>query len=94
MNHQTRLSLPMFRLWTCGRNPGGEKDAIVKPFGVWRSLVARLTGGQKVVGAEPATPTNPGRFVESCIAHWRLSDFPRVSPDRGISTLQNALHTS
>lgn len=26
-------------------------------FGVWRSLVARLTGGQKAAGSSPVTPT-------------------------------------
>ena len=26
-------------------------------FGVWRSLVARLTGGQEVVGSNPVAPT-------------------------------------
>lgn len=28
-------------------------------YGLWRSLVARLTGGQEVVGSNPASPTIP-----------------------------------
>src|SRR4051794_9334608 len=34
------------------------------PHGLWRSLVARLTGGQKVAGSSPVSPTHfasPGR---------------------------------
>ncbi len=35
-------------------------------IGIWRSLVARLTGGQKVVGSNPAIPTtNPFRFHQA-----------------------------
>ena len=29
----------------------------LKKFGPWRSLVARLTGGQKVAGSNPVGPT-------------------------------------
>lgn len=36
-------------------------------FGMWRSLVARLFGGQKVAGSSPAIPTeNRGQL--SCLA--------------------------
>jgi hypothetical protein len=30
----------------------------VAHYGTWRSLVAHLTGGQGVVGSNPAVPTN------------------------------------
>ena len=33
-------------------------NVVVKGRGVWRSLVAYLTGGQGVVGSNPVTPTN------------------------------------
>ncbi len=33
--------------------------------GVWRSLVARLTGGQKVAGSNPVTPTFKSFVVNS-----------------------------
>ena len=44
--------------WTPARRFGIEwfQTDKVDDCGVWRSLVARLTGGQKVVGSNPATP--------------------------------------
>ncbi len=33
----------------------------VRLTGVWRSLVARLPGGQEVLGSSPGTPTNPAQ---------------------------------
>jgi hypothetical protein len=36
---------------------GCGSDTISPVVGVWRSLVARLHGVQKVVGSNPATPT-------------------------------------
>src|SRR5690606_2282877 len=46
------------------------------PIGLWRSLVARLTGGQEVVGSNPASPTirNPRTSGGFCVS--------RVYPDR------------
>ena len=32
-------------------------DCLIHNFGLWRSLVAHLTGGQGVVGSNPASPT-------------------------------------
>ena len=51
--------------------------------GLWRRLVARLTGGQKVVGSNPASPThrsprNPGGFVVS-----EARSDPEERPPRG-----------
>jgi len=48
----------------CGRFPNpGHLDfppfsvyASLSQHGIWRSLVARLTGGQEVVGSNPAIP--------------------------------------
>ena len=34
-------------------------------IGVWRSLVARLSGGQEVVGSNPATPTRSCKKIEN-----------------------------
>ena len=43
-----------------GVAPSGLKSARIKPnpHGLWRSLAARLTGGQEVAGSNPASPTN------------------------------------
>mgnify|MGYP006877029458 FL=1 len=36
---------------------GAEARMTAIRHGLWRSLVARLTGGQEVVGSNPASPT-------------------------------------
>ncbi len=48
----------------------GNICVITPSFGLWRSLVARPSGGRKVVGSNPASPTifqnaggNAGVFV-------------------------------
>ena len=35
-----------------------SSDVHLSPDGLWRSLAARLTGGQEVAGSNPASPTN------------------------------------
>lgn len=34
-----------------------DRPASLAPNGLWRSLVARLSGGQEVAGSNPASPT-------------------------------------
>ncbi len=34
-----------------------EVCRVLDVYGLWRSLVARLTGGQEVAGSNPASPT-------------------------------------
>ena len=42
----------------CGRVPFASKIVpIGGVFGLWRSLVAHLTGGQGVAGSNPVSPT-------------------------------------
>lgn len=36
---------------------GSQKQYVVPEFGLWRSLVARPSGGRKVAGSSPASPT-------------------------------------
>src|SRR5690606_22934231 len=40
------------------------------PIGLWRSLVARLTGGQEVVGSNPASPTPHGAHSLASLDPW------------------------
>lgn len=53
-----------------GFNSQGERNddhsvaSSEKIYGVWRSLVARLSGGQEVVGSNPATPTKNCRRAD------------------------------
>ena len=37
---------------------GAQKQYEGVQFGLWRSLVARPSGGRKVAGSSPASPTN------------------------------------
>ncbi len=37
---------------------GPQRLYVVAEFGLWRSLVARPSGGRKVAGSSPASPTN------------------------------------
>jgi hypothetical protein len=37
---------------------GAERRRMTIPVGLWRSLVAHLTGGQGVAGSSPASPTS------------------------------------
>ena len=41
--------------WCAGPRPGRAR--VGSPVGLWRSLVAHLTGGQGVAGSNPVTPT-------------------------------------
>ena len=48
-----------------GCGPGGRAgradwpfDRLTRSVGVWRSLVAHLTGGQEVAGSNPVAPTS------------------------------------
>ena len=38
-------------------------------FGLWRSLVARPSGGRKVAGSSPASPTKNNR---PCLMAWAV----------------------
>ena len=38
--------------------PRAEKQYVGAEVGLWRSLVARPSGGRKVAGSSPASPTN------------------------------------
>ena len=40
------------------RLPFFHKPLFMRCVGLWRSLVARPSGGRKVVGSNPASPTN------------------------------------
>ena len=42
----------------------GVKAKMQLLFGIWRSLVARLTGGQEVVGSNPAIPIETHKIGE------------------------------
>jgi secreted PhoX family phosphatase len=42
-----------FAIW----GHGAERRRMTIPVGLWRSLVAHLTGGQGVAGSSPASPT-------------------------------------
>ncbi len=37
--------------------PARENHYVRSPVGLWRSLVARPSGGRKVAGSSPASPT-------------------------------------
>ncbi len=51
-------------------------------FGVWRSLVARLTGGQEVVGSNPAIPTFEFLQLRKCWEQEKRLVLPYVCPAR------------
>ncbi len=57
-------------------------------IGLWRSLAARLTGGQEVAGSNPASPTTGIPCTARDSVYWRgsseTSETPRV---RGNSSL-------
>src|SRR5699024_625093 len=44
--------------------------------GTWRSLVAHLTGGQGVVGSNPAVPTQKQQVMKGSTKWWALFCFP------------------
>src|SRR4029079_15716214 len=48
-------------------------------FGVWRSLVAHLTGGQGVAGSNPVSPTEENRRSEAISATYRYRRYGRFS---------------
>src|SRR5665811_664176 len=60
------------------------RDRLSEPYGMWRSLVAHLTGGQGVAGSNPVIPTvlvrvrGPFRFGDAT-----LELFGRSSPGPG-----------
>lgn len=45
------------------RLPLFYKPLFMRSVGLWRSLVARPSGGRKAAGSNPASPTNFARFV-------------------------------
>ena len=60
-NYRTNIYLPRVTSPFPGSEAPGYNGYTVL-FGPWRSLVARLTGGQEVVGSNPAGPTIGNRL--------------------------------
>ncbi len=54
--------------------PAGDRLLI---RGLWRSLVARLTGGQEVVGSNPASPTAAGSSTHGRLPRLLMGDAVR-----------------
>jgi hypothetical protein len=49
------------------------------PVGLWRSLVAHLTGGQGVAGSSPASPTNRAGPSGPALSLWsQIGHIPAV----------------
>ena len=47
-----------------------EKNSDIR---VWRSLVARLTGGQEAAGSSPVTRTSRRRLLERAVSFFVIS---------------------
>src|SRR5690606_34012929 len=58
------------------RFPWGAARSHTQPLknGTWRSLVARLTGGQKVAGSNPVVPTDASDFESVTYVNVWLDD--------------------
>ncbi len=57
------------------RSPTGDPG---RQLGLWRSLVAHLTGGQVVAGSNPVSPTEKTRSDQCQGGFRRLGDLAKV----------------
>ena len=71
---------PMAAPHRCIPHPVSVRNRVVIDLpirGLWRSLVARLTGGQEVVGSNPASPTAAGSSTHGRLSRLLMGDAVR-----------------